>query len=86
MEYYILNKTFQRWSRTAATSKMGHFAIITKSSILDAAAVLDPPQLLEKNRNKIKTTLHRKMLFQKTKSTVTANKNLFIQLFSLFVR
>ena len=29
MEYYILNKTFQR-SRTAVTSKMGHFAIIVK--------------------------------------------------------
>ena len=31
-------------SRTAATSKMEHFVtIITKRSILDAAAVLDPP-------------------------------------------
>ena len=34
-------------SRTAATSKMEHFVnpltIITKSSILDVAAVLDPP-------------------------------------------
>ena len=32
-------------SRTAATSKMEHFVItlITKGSILDVAAVLDPP-------------------------------------------
>ena len=63
---------------------MRHFAItvngfqpltiITKSSILDVAAVLDLPQLLDKNRNKIKTTLYSKMLFQKTKSAITANK------------
>ena len=60
--------------------------IITKSSNLDVAAVLDPPQLLDKNRNKIKTTLYSKMLFQKTKSAVTENKNDFIQLFRCLVR
>ena len=72
---------------------MGHFAIIvnaltiiTKSSILDVAAALDPPQLLDDNRNKIKTTLHNKMLFEKTKSAVTADKNHFIQLFRCLVR
>ena len=47
---------FTRGSRTAATSKMEHFLItlnglqpliiITKCSILDVAAVLDPPLLL----------------------------------------
>ena len=47
-------------SRTAATSKMVHFviinngwkplAIITKSSILDIAAVLDPPLVSEENK------------------------------------
>ena len=79
-------RLFRGGSRTAATAKMGHFAIITKSSILDVAAILDPSQLLDKNRNEIKTPLHRKMLFQKTKSAVTANKNLFIQLCSFLVR
>ena len=45
--------SFRGGSRTAATSKLEHFVIIvngwkpltiiTKSSLLDAAAVLDPP-------------------------------------------
>ena len=49
--------TNQNGSRTAATSKMEHFVIIvngfqpltiiTKCSILDVAAVLDPPLLIE---------------------------------------
>ena len=47
-------RLFRGGSRTAATAKMGHFAIITKSSILDVAAILDPSQLLDKNRNKKK--------------------------------
>ena len=89
-------RLFRGLCRTAATSKMAHFVItvngfqsltiITKSSILDVVAVLDPPQLLDKNRHNIKTTLHSKMLFQKTKSAVTANKNNFIQLFRCLVR
>ena len=39
-------------SRTAATSKMEHFVIIviTKRSILDVAAVLDPPLLVVKTQ------------------------------------
>ena len=47
---------FRGGSRTAATSKMEHFVIInngwkpltitTKSSILDVAAILDPPLIL----------------------------------------
>ena len=49
----MLNIVNRGGSRTAATSKMEHFVIIvdgcqpltiiTKCSILDAAAVLDPP-------------------------------------------
>ena len=60
--------TFLSWnrggSRTAATSKMEHFVIIvnswkpltiiTKSSILDVAAVLDPPL---RNGNKVNHTI-----------------------------
>ena len=54
--YKLSDCGFDR-SRTAATSKMEHFVIlingwklltiITKSSILDAAAVLDPPLPLQ---------------------------------------
>ena len=54
-----LFRSYQRRSRTAATSKMEYFVIIvngwkpltiiTKSSILDVAAVLDPPLHISKN-------------------------------------
>ena len=57
---YIAWTVSRRRSRTAATSKMEHFviinngwkplAIITKSSILDIAAVLDPPLVSEENK------------------------------------
>ena len=51
----VLNPLLRDGSRTAATSKIEHFVIIvsgwnpstiiTKCSILDVAAVLDPPLL-----------------------------------------
>ena len=48
---FVLEEEFRGASRTAATSKMERFAIIviTKHSILDVAAALDPPLLLGKN-------------------------------------
>ena len=56
MNYVIQNNLFRGGFRTAATSKMEHFVIlvngfqpltiITESSILDVAAVLDPVLLL----------------------------------------
>ena len=52
----VFDMMFRGGSRTAATSKMEHFVIInngwkpltitTKSSILDVAAILDPPLIL----------------------------------------
>ena len=52
-----LDLIFRGGSRTAATSKMEHFVIIvnglkpltiiTKRSILDVAAVLDPPPIFK---------------------------------------
>ena len=54
--YHVYKALFRGGSRAAATSKMEHFVIIvngfqsltiiTKRSILDVAAALDPPLLL----------------------------------------
>ena len=61
--YVSLCVTFRGGSRTAATSKMEHFAIIvsslqsltiiTKRSILDVLAVLDPPLTLSRKPSKL---------------------------------
>ena len=69
------NRLFRVGSRTASTSKMEHFVIIvngwksltiiTKSSILDVAAVLDPPLLLS----------HESLVYVKEKLRIK-NKNL----------
>ena len=55
----VLVSIIRGGSRTAATSKMEHFVIIvnawkpltiiTRSSILDVAAVLDPPLIIVKH-------------------------------------
>ena len=68
-------KSFYRGgSRTAATSEMEHFVIIvngwkpltiiTKCSILDVAAALDPPLLLANLYDKKKNVIHIRNLKQ----------------------
>ena len=76
-------------SRTAATSKMVHFVIIvngwkpltiiTKSSILDVAAVLDPSLISKEQKNfgskidnKLNSKSHISELYKKASQKVTA--------------
>ena len=84
VQFIYISKMIRGGSRTAVTSKMEHFVIIvngwkpltiiTKSSILDVAAVLDPSLYCSHYANKRKTLRNRKHALDKNildKKTLT---------------